>query len=61
MQPLFRCIIKLLILVPQDVYKRQVLDDETIEKAFDFCNSYKKFLDDSKTEREAVQTTVNLL
>lgn len=38
-----------------------VLDDETIEKAFDFCNSYKKFLDDSKTEREAVQTTVNLL
>lgn len=38
-----------------------ILDNKTLEKAFDFCDSYKKFLDDSKTEREAVRTTVELL
>ena len=32
--------------------------DETIEKAFAFCEDYKKFLDDAKTEREANEVSI---
>lgn len=31
---------------------------ETIEKAYDFCEDYKKFLDDAKTEREANEVSI---
>ena len=41
-------------------YKRknswQYMTDETKKDVFDFCEDYKKFLDSSKTEREAVDT-----
>ena len=37
------------------------LDDETIQKAFDFCEDYKKFLTTCKTEREVVKYTIKLL
>lgn len=37
------------------------MDKEELQKAFDFCNPYKSFLDSSKTEREAVVTAVRLL
>ncbi len=32
--------------------------DETIEKAYAFCEDYKKFLDDAKTEREANEVSI---
>ncbi len=32
--------------------------EETIEKAFSFCEDYKKFLDDAKTEREANEVSI---
>lgn len=35
-------------------------DDETVTKAFDFAEGYKKFLNDAKTEREAVKASINL-
>lgn len=34
--------------------------DETIKKAFDFCEDYKKFLDDGKTEREANEAAIKI-
>ena len=34
--------------------------DEKVKKADDFCEDYKKFLDESKTERECVAYTVKL-
>ncbi len=37
------------------------LSDKKIEKAFDFCEGYKTFLDECKTEREAVSYTIKLL
>ena len=37
------------------------LDDETIGKAYDFSEDYKKFLTACKTEREVVRYTVQLL
>lgn len=37
------------------------MTDEEIQKAFDFCEGYKVFLDQAKTEREAVDYTVKLL
>ena len=33
----------------------EILTKEQIKNAFDFCKGYKKFLDDAKTEREAIQ------
>ncbi len=35
-------------------------DDETVKKAFDFAEDYKKFLDDAKTEREAAEVSIAL-
>lgn len=35
-------------------------DDETVAKAFDFAEGYKKFLNDAKTEREAVKASLKL-
>ncbi|MBR5559141.1 MAG: aminopeptidase [Oscillospiraceae bacterium] len=35
-----------------------ILSDEELEKAFAFCEGYKKFLDEAKTEREAVDLVV---
>ncbi len=41
------------------IYKRKngfdTLTSDEIDKSFDFCEDYKKFLDSSKTEREAVK------
>ena len=37
------------------------MDDAEIQAAFEFCEPYKRFLNDAKTEREAVVTTVKLL
>lgn len=34
--------------------------DDTIEKAWSFCEDYKKFLDDGKTEREAAAVSIAL-
>ncbi|MCL2772256.1 MAG: aminopeptidase [Oscillospiraceae bacterium] len=39
----------------------ETLDDEKIKTAFDFCEGYKKFLDNGKTEREAASETVKIL
>ena len=39
----------------------EVMNDSDIDKAFDFCEGYKEFLNLSKTEREAVDTAVDLL
>ena len=39
----------------------EVLDGEKIEKAYDFCEGYKKYLDDGKTEREVASETVKIL
>ena len=36
----------------------EVLKDAEIKKADKFCEDYKKFLDSSKTEREAVKSVV---
>ena len=33
----------------------EIFTKNQVEKAFDFCEDYKKFLNDSKTEREAIQ------
>ncbi len=33
---------------------------ETVKDAYDFCEGYKKFLDDAKTEREAVDEVVKI-
>ena len=35
-------------------------DDKTINDAFDFAEGYKKYLDDGKTEREAVKISISL-
>ena len=32
----------------------EIFSKEQIKKSFDFCNGYKKFLDEAKTEREAI-------
>ncbi len=37
------------------------MSEEDIKKGDEFCESYKKFLDSAKTEREAVEYTVDLL
>jgi aspartyl aminopeptidase len=39
----------------------EVFDDEKIKKAYEFCEGYKKYLDDGKTERECVTEAVALL
>ena len=36
------------------------MDDEEIAKAFEFCESYKAYLDAAKTERESVIEAVKL-
>ncbi len=33
----------------------EIFSKDKIKKAYDFCNNYKKFLDSSKTEREAIE------
>lgn len=38
----------------------QKSNEETINKAFEFAKDYKKFLDDAKTEREAVTVSIAL-
>ncbi len=35
-------------------------DDERLKKAFDYAEEYKKYIDNSKTEREAVKTSIEL-
>ncbi len=35
-------------------------DDETIKKAFDFCEGYKEFLNNAKTEREAAKKALEI-
>ena len=37
------------------------MTDKEIETAFDFCEAYKSYLDLAKTEREAVDVTINIL
>ncbi len=37
------------------------MSDEELSKCDEFCESYKKFLDDAKTEREAVKVTLEML
>lgn len=39
---------------------RTVVDDETLNLASDYAEGYKKFLDNAKTEREAVKTAIKL-
>jgi len=36
----------------------EIFNKAQIKKAFSFCNDYKKFLDSSKTEREAIETII---
>ena len=38
----------------------KVISDAEVKKADKFCESYKKFLDDSKTEREAVIKSIEM-
>ena len=38
----------------------QILSEEEISKAYKYCEGYKEFLDDAKTEREAVSLTINM-
>ncbi len=47
---------KKLCYAPENGFKRMSEDD--IKAAFDFCEPYKKFLDDAKTEREAVTASI---
>ncbi|MCL2055008.1 MAG: aminopeptidase [Oscillospiraceae bacterium] len=37
-----------------------IMSDEEIKESFDFCEGYKKFLDNAKTERAAVKTAVEM-
>ncbi len=39
----------------------ELLDDETLQAVQNFCEGYKKFLDRAKTEREAVDVTLEML
>lgn len=39
----------------------ELLSEEQIKEAHDFCEGYKVFLDKGKTEREVVEYTINLL
>ena len=39
----------------------EVLDDGKIQKAYDFCEGYKKYLDNGKTEREIAAETIKIL
>lgn len=39
----------------------QTMNDETRAEVFDFCEGYKTFLNESKTERESVDSAVKLL
>ncbi|MEG3006701.1 MAG: aminopeptidase [Oscillospiraceae bacterium] len=39
----------------------EILSEKEIAKADEFCEGYKKFLDNAKTEREAVSTTISML
>ncbi len=39
---------------------RQIADNEVLEKADQYCEGYKKFLDGAKTEREAVKIAVDM-
>lgn len=48
-----------LILDPENSGIR--MDDKAIEKAFAFCDPYRTFLDNAKTEREAVVTAIAML
>jgi len=38
----------------------EIFKKNQIKKAYDFCEDYKKFLNDSKTEREAIQQIENI-
>ena len=38
----------------------EIFNKNQIKKAYDFCEDYKKFLNDSKTEREAIQQIENI-
>jgi aspartyl aminopeptidase len=38
----------------------EIFNKNQIKKAYDFCEDYKKFLNDSKTEREAIQQIVSI-
>jgi len=38
----------------------EIFNENQIKKAYDFCEDYKKFLNDSKTEREAIQQIANI-
>lgn len=42
----------------KEAYK--VMNDDETRAAYDFCEGYKSFLDDAKTEREAVETTIEM-
>jgi len=37
------------------------MSDEELAKAYEFCEDYKHYLDDAKTEREAVDVTIGIL
>ena len=39
----------------------EVYDEDRIKKAYDFCEGYKQYLDNGKTEREAAAETVGIL
>jgi len=39
----------------------EALDSDKIQQAYDFCEGYKKYLDDGKTEREAAGAAVKIL
>ena len=39
---------------------RQISKEEVLEKADEYCKDYKKFLDNAKTEREAVKIAVDM-
>ena len=47
---------KKLLLSRETVYSSRL---DTIDKAYDYCEGYKRFLDKSKTEREAVSFAVD--
>ena len=39
----------------------ETMSEEELKAAYDFCEGYKTFLDNAKTEREAVRTSEKLL
>ncbi|MEG0229515.1 MAG: aminopeptidase [Oscillospiraceae bacterium] len=47
-----------LLFKPENVYEK--ISDEEIEKANEFCESYKTFLNHAKTERESIDSIIQL-